>query len=79
MFTSATSLGTLDVQLVYFRGIDGYGGECKASRWTGDPQDLARAMARISCQNGHTQIRRALEHVAKSLLAIACNNACMHH
>jgi hypothetical protein len=65
MFSEAAGLGTLDVQLVYFRGLAGYGGECKASRWTGDPQDLARAMARVTCQTGHTQIQRALEHVCK--------------
>jgi hypothetical protein len=65
MFSEATSLGTLDVQLVYFRGLEGFGGECKASRWTGDPQDLARAMARVTCLTGHTQIQRALEHARK--------------
>jgi hypothetical protein len=65
MFSEAAGLGTLDVQLIYFRGLADYGGECKASRWTSDPQDLAQAMARVTCQTGHTQIRRALEHVRK--------------
>jgi hypothetical protein len=65
MFSEAAGLGTLDVQLVYFRGLVGFGGECKAGRWTGDPQDLARAMARVTCQTGHTQIQRALEHVRR--------------
>jgi hypothetical protein len=65
MFEEAGKLGTLDVQLVYFRGIEGFGGECKASRWTSDPSELTHFMARVTCQTGQTQYRRALEHARK--------------
>jgi YD repeat-containing protein len=65
MFEEAGKLGTLDVQLVYFRGIPEFGGECKVSRWTGDGREMARLMARVTCQTGHTQIGRALEHTRK--------------
>lgn len=65
MFQEAARIGTLDVQLVYFRGIEGFDGECKASRWTNDARELANLMARITCRMGQTQIRRALEHVRK--------------
>jgi hypothetical protein len=65
MFDEAGKLGTLDVQLVYFRGPEGFGGECKASRWTSDSRELAQLMARVTCQTGETQIRRALERARK--------------
>jgi hypothetical protein len=65
MFEEAGKLGTLDVQLVYFRGLEEYGGECKASGWTSDGREMARLMARVTCNIGHTQIRRALEHARK--------------
>lgn len=29
MFHEAAKIGTLDVQLVYFRGVDGFDAECK--------------------------------------------------
>ena len=29
MFQEAAKIGTLDVQLVYFRGVDGFDAECK--------------------------------------------------
>jgi hypothetical protein len=63
MFTAVP--GTLDVQLVYFRGLEGFGGECKASHWTSDGAELARLMGRVTCLTGHTQIQRALEHARK--------------
>jgi hypothetical protein len=65
MFQEAAGIGTLSVQLIYFRGLEGFDGECKASRWTSDARELASLMARITCKTGHTQIQRALEHVRK--------------
>jgi hypothetical protein len=65
MFSEAATLGTLDVQLVYFKGIENYGGECKAGPWTNDANVLARLMSRIRCDTGHTQIKKALDHVRK--------------
>jgi hypothetical protein len=59
MFRAAAALGGLDVQLVYFRGLD----ECRASRWVRDANDLVSMMSRIDCRGGQTQIRRVLAHV----------------
>jgi hypothetical protein len=58
MFREAGSIGGLDVQLVYFRGLN----ECRASRWVSDGAGLGNLMARISCQGGHTQIGKVLSH-----------------
>lgn len=58
MFREAGSIGGLDVQLVYFRGLN----ECRASRWVSDGNGLGELMSRISCQGGHTQIGKVLSH-----------------
>jgi hypothetical protein len=59
MFATASSIGGLQVQLVYFRGFD----ECRSSRWVADPRALTDLMTRIACRGGHTQIGRVLRHV----------------
>jgi hypothetical protein len=65
MFSEAATLGTLDVQLVYFKGIENYGGECKAGPWTNDANVLARLMSRIRCDTGAAdQLRDLLRAVA---------------
>lgn len=56
MFHEAASIGSLDIRLVYYRGFN----ECRATSWISDPQKLASLMSRISCEGGHTQIRRVL-------------------
>src|SRR5437763_13573757 len=56
MFRETGRIGSLDVQLVYFRGF----GECKASRWASDAERLGAMMTRIDCRGGHTQIGRVL-------------------
>jgi hypothetical protein len=58
MFREAAAIGGLDVQLVYFRGLN----ECRASRWVSDGGGLGDLMGRIACQGGHTQIRKVLSH-----------------
>ena len=58
MFAAVKAVGGLDVQLVYFRGA----GECRASRWVRDPDQLARLMTTVSCQGGFTQIGKVLAH-----------------
>ena len=58
MFSAVKQVGGLDVQLVYFRGLN----ETRASKWVGDPDALARLMTRVSCQGGYTQIRKVLKH-----------------
>ena len=61
MFRAVKEVGCLDVQLVYFRGY----GETRASKWVGDPEDLARLMTQVSCQGGYTQIRKVLTHACR--------------
>jgi len=58
MFLEAQAIGGLDVQLLYFRGLN----ECRASRWVSEPAALAALMAQIDCRGGHTQIRKVLRH-----------------
>lgn len=58
MFREAASAGGLDIQLVYFRGLN----ECRASGWVADSDKLATLMSGITCQGGHTQIGRVLSH-----------------
>src|ERR1043166_2009238 len=58
MFREAGSVGGLDVQLVYFRGLN----ECRASRWVSDGAGLGDLMGGIHCVGGHTQIRKVLQH-----------------
>lgn len=59
MFGEAGRTGSLDVQLVFFRGF----GECKASRWVSSSRDLGKMMSRIRVQAGRTQIGKVLDHV----------------
>lgn len=61
MFAAVKAVGGLDVQLIYFRGF----GECRASKWVKDPEELARLMTKVSCRGGHTQIERVLSHARK--------------
>jgi hypothetical protein len=65
MFQEAARPGALDVKPIYFRGLQDFDAECKASGWTNNARDLMSLMARIKCKTGHTQIQRALEHVLK--------------
>jgi len=58
MFREAASVGGLDIQLVYFRGLN----ECRASGWIAGSDRLAELMARIDCRGGQTQIGKVLAH-----------------
>ena len=58
MFEATSSLGGLEVQLVFYRGFD----ECKASKWLTTAAQLHRAMSAVSCVGGQTQIARILAH-----------------
>lgn len=58
MFREAASVGGLDIQLVYFRGL----GECRASGWVAASERLAKLMSAIDCRGGHTQIGKVLSH-----------------
>jgi hypothetical protein len=61
MFREAGRIGSLDVQLAYFRGFN----ECRASKWVNNPEALARLMSAIDCRGGHTQIERVLKHIKR--------------
>src|SRR5262245_9729423 len=50
MFDAVAGIGRLDVQLVYFRGID----ECRASRWLTSAAALHGLMQRVRCAAGET-------------------------
>jgi len=61
MFREAASIGGLDVQLVYFRGL----AECRASGWVAEANRLASLMERIDCRGGHTQIGKVIAHARR--------------
>jgi hypothetical protein len=61
MFHEASKIGAIEIQLVYYRGLD----ECGHSRWTTDARELAAFMERIHCLSGHTKIGRVLQHVRR--------------
>jgi len=60
MFREATAIGSLSVQLVYYRGLS----ECRASRWVSQ-LDLSGLMERIDCRMGHTQLGKVLTHARR--------------
>ncbi len=61
MFNVVREIGGLDVQLVFFRGMD----ECRSSKWVADPAALARLMTTVQCRGGYTQIGKVLSHVRR--------------
>lgn len=61
MFKETAALGGLDIQLVFFRGF----GECRASGWVSNAEELLRRMTAVRCLAGHTQIRKILRHAIK--------------
>jgi len=65
MFREAAAIGSLDIRLVYYRGFN----ECRASGWISDSTQLARLMAKIDCQGGHTQIGKVLSDVRREAIA----------
>ena len=61
MFREAGRLGSLEMQLVFYRGL----GECRASRWMSDSTHLAKTMSQIMCRAGQTQIEKILSHASR--------------
>jgi len=61
MFETIATIGTLEVELVYYRGY----GECVASGWKSDAHSLAGVMTGIKCASGHTQIGKVLAHARR--------------
>ena len=61
MFREAASLGSLDIRLIYYRGLN----ECRASSWISDSATLAKLMAKIDCRGGNTQIGKVLSEARR--------------
>jgi hypothetical protein len=61
MFAEAGKIGSLDIQLVYFRGF----GECRASKWVSEPGELSKLMTGLQCRGGQTQIGKVLAHARR--------------
>jgi hypothetical protein len=58
MFQEASTVGGLDVQLVYYRGLMDFG----ASPWMGNAERVVALMRGVHVAAGHTQILRVLNH-----------------
>ena len=58
MFSETTSLGGLEIQLCYYRGLY----EFHASPWHKNADQLLQAMNQVSCQGGQTKIEQLLKH-----------------
>jgi hypothetical protein len=65
MFREAASLGSLDIRLVYYRGLN----ECRASSWISDSAQLAKLMGKIDCRGGNTQIGKVLSEARREAVA----------
>ena len=65
MFREAASVGSLDIRLVYYRGLN----ECRATHWISDSTQLAKLMSKIDCQGGNTQIGRVLSETRREAVA----------
>jgi nicotinamidase-related amidase len=60
MFKTAANLGSLAIQLAYYRGD-----ECRSSPWYTRAADLLQFMSPVSCVGGLTQIEKVLSHAIK--------------
>jgi hypothetical protein len=67
MFREAQTLGSLDIRLIYYRGLN----ECRASGWVSDSAQLAKLMNKIDCRGGHTQIGKVLSEARREAVASA--------
>src|SRR5690242_9394024 len=65
MFREAASLGSLDIRLVYYRGLN----ECRATGWISDSARLATLMSKIDCRGGDTQIGKVLSEARREAVA----------
>jgi hypothetical protein len=65
MFREAASIGSLDIRLVYYRGLS----ECRATGWISDSSELARLMGKIDCRGGNTQIGKVLTEARREAVA----------
>jgi hypothetical protein len=65
MFREAAANGSLNIRLVYYRGLN----ECRASGWISDTAQLAKMMSKIDCQGGNTQIGKVLSEARREAVA----------
>lgn len=65
MFQEAAALGGLSMQVAFYRGLS----EFRASPWMTDPDALLRAMTKVRCEAGFTQIERILRHAGREARA----------
>src|SRR6201996_4385716 len=65
MFREAAAIGSLDIRLVYYRGLN----ECRASNWISEPAHLGKLMGGIACQGGNTQIGKVLSEARREAVA----------
>ncbi|MEM8798179.1 MAG: VWA domain-containing protein, partial [Pseudomonadota bacterium] len=61
MFSVVDEIGTLEVQLNYYRGFR----ECRASKWASSAEALSGFMQQITCRGGRTQISKVLANARK--------------
>ncbi len=61
MFRAVKEIGSLEVQLMYFRGV----GEARASKWVTNADALAGLMRQVACHGGYTQIGKVLSHARR--------------
>ena len=67
MFREAAALGSLDIRLVYYRGLN----ECRATGGSPIAAQLAKLMAKIDCRGGNTQIGKVLSEARREAAASA--------
>ena len=60
---SIASATRLDVQLVYYRGLDDF----FVSSWNKEPRTLLHEMQNVRCRGGRTQILRVLQHARRQI------------
>src|SRR5262245_30433107 len=65
MFRETAALGSLDIRLVYYRGLN----ECRATGWISDSARLATLMSKIDCRGGDTQIGKVLSEARREAVA----------
>src|ERR1700680_1462089 len=67
MFREAAVSGSLDIRLVYYRGLN----ECRPTGCISDTAQLAKLMGKIDCRGGNTQIGKVLSEVRREATASA--------
>lgn len=61
MFRATDDLGSLAIQLAYYRGL----GELQLEDWQSDAETIAKRMSQVQCAAGRTQIARLLQAALK--------------